>query len=194
MSESESSYVRPTIVNWRKRLSRQTQKVRATDRVIRVHAMVLNGSRRVRDDIHPRTIESFLIDRVSPTHPTMVVVSEPQGTGPTQGVKDAGESERQAGTAWKGPRERTYPTRKGTDFLLVFLGRENYGHPNPWRRLPMLVIEPPSGHELQWQDINWTTATASVRRLQGRIIRAARNAEHAKAKRLQKLLEQPWGV
>ena len=52
----------------------------------------------------------------------------------------------------------------------------------------MLVIEPTSGRELQWQDINWTAATASVRRLQGRIFRAARNAEHAKVKSLQKLL------
>ena len=134
VSESESSYVRPVIVNWRKRLSRQNQKVRGTDRVIRVCATVLNGSRRVRDGTHPRTIESFLIDRVSPTRPTMVVVSEPQGTGTAQGVKDAGGSERQAVTAWIGPRERRYPTRKGADFRLVFLGRENYGRPNPWGR------------------------------------------------------------
>jgi RNA-directed DNA polymerase len=52
----------------------------------------------------------------------------------------------------------------------------------------MLVIEPTSGRELKWQDINWTAATANVRRLQGRIFRAARNAEHAKVKSLQKLL------
>jgi len=52
----------------------------------------------------------------------------------------------------------------------------------------MLVIEPTSGRELQWQDINWTATEASVRRLQGRIFRAARDGEHAKVKNLQKLL------
>lgn len=52
----------------------------------------------------------------------------------------------------------------------------------------MLVIEPTPGRELQWQDINWTAATANVRRLQGRIYRAARGGEWAKVKSLQKLL------
>jgi RNA-directed DNA polymerase len=52
----------------------------------------------------------------------------------------------------------------------------------------MLVIEPSPGRELQWQSINWTAATGSVRRLQGRIFRAARGGEWAKAKSLQKLL------
>ncbi len=52
----------------------------------------------------------------------------------------------------------------------------------------MLVIEPTPGRQLTWQDSNWTAATATVRRLQGRIFRAARNGEHAKVKSLQKLL------
>ncbi len=52
----------------------------------------------------------------------------------------------------------------------------------------MLVIEPTPGRELTWQDINWTAVEASVRRLQGRILRAARNGEHKKVKNLQKLL------
>src|SRR5680860_1431402 len=52
----------------------------------------------------------------------------------------------------------------------------------------MLVIEPTTGRKLEWQDINWTAVTATVRRLQGRIFRAARNAEHARVKNLQKLL------
>jgi RNA-directed DNA polymerase len=52
----------------------------------------------------------------------------------------------------------------------------------------MHVIEPTPGRQLKWQDVNWTAATATVRRLQGRIFRAARNQEHAKVKNLQKLL------
>lgn len=52
----------------------------------------------------------------------------------------------------------------------------------------MLVIEPTPGRELKWQDINWTAVEASVRRLQGRILRAARNGERKKVKNLQKLL------
>ena len=39
----------------------------------------------------------------------------------------------------------------------------------------MLVIEPTNGRILtQWSQINWTTVEANVRRLQGRIYRAAR--------------------
>src|SRR5680860_113824 len=52
----------------------------------------------------------------------------------------------------------------------------------------MLVIEPTTGRKLEWQDINWTAVTATVRRLQGRIFRATRSGEHAKVKSLQKLL------
>ena len=52
----------------------------------------------------------------------------------------------------------------------------------------MLIIEPTSGRDLQWREINWTAAEGSVRRLQGRIFRAARDGEHAKVMNLQKLL------
>lgn len=38
----------------------------------------------------------------------------------------------------------------------------------------MLVIEPTNGRELtRWADINWSAVDANVRRLQGRIYRAA---------------------
>ncbi len=53
----------------------------------------------------------------------------------------------------------------------------------------MLVIEPTDERELRrWADINWTAVEANVRRLQGRIYRAAANGELAKVKNLQKLL------
>jgi RNA-directed DNA polymerase len=53
----------------------------------------------------------------------------------------------------------------------------------------MLVIEQTNGRELtKWADINWSAVEANVRRLQGRIYRAAANGEHAKVKNLQKLL------
>ena len=133
VSESESSYVRPVMLSWRKRLVRQNQNgVRGGSRDHGARDGI-HGPRRVIDGTHSRTLESFLIDRVSPMRPTLVVVSEPQGTGTAQGVEDAGGSERQAVTAWIGPRERTYPTRKGADFQLVFLGRENRARPHPGR-------------------------------------------------------------
>lgn len=46
------------------------------------------------------------------------------------------------------------------------------------------VGQPP----LQWDQINWTTVGAEVRRLQERIFRAASNNEHLKVKNLQKLM------
>lgn len=39
-----------------------------------------------------------------------------------------------------------------------------------------------------WADIDWATAEENVRRLQGRIFRAAAAGKHAKVKNLQKLL------
>jgi hypothetical protein len=78
-------------------------------------------SRRVIGADFPQAFEFFLINRVSPMRPTSVV-SEPQGTGMVQGVEDAGVSERRAVIAWIGPQMRNYPTRKGADFRLVFLG------------------------------------------------------------------------
>lgn len=130
VSESESSYVRPVRINRRKRLTRRNQN--GTRGGSRNHGVRdgIHSPRRVTDGAHPRTLESFLIDRVSPMRPTLVV-SEPRGTGTAQGVKDAGGSERQAVTAWIGPRERAYPTRKGADFRLVFLGRESRARPHP---------------------------------------------------------------
>jgi RNA-directed DNA polymerase len=51
----------------------------------------------------------------------------------------------------------------------------------------MLVIEPTSERELTpWSSINWTRVEANVRRLQGRIYRAATNQD--KVKNLQKLM------
>jgi RNA-directed DNA polymerase len=53
----------------------------------------------------------------------------------------------------------------------------------------MLVIEPTKGRRLtHWAQINWTRVETNVRRLQGRIYRAAVNHEHRKVKNLQKLL------
>jgi len=53
----------------------------------------------------------------------------------------------------------------------------------------MLVIEPTKGRYLtNWSDINWTGVERIVKRLQGRIFRAARRGDHAKVKNLQKLL------
>ena len=53
----------------------------------------------------------------------------------------------------------------------------------------MLVIEPTHGQELtHWSQINWSAVEATVRRLQGRIYRAAANGEVAKVKNLQQLL------
>src|SRR5688500_2833621 len=53
----------------------------------------------------------------------------------------------------------------------------------------MLVIEPTKGWELtHWSQINWSRVEATIRRLQGRIYRAAANGESAKVNNLQKLL------
>lgn len=53
----------------------------------------------------------------------------------------------------------------------------------------MLVIEPTHGQErTHWSQINWSTVEATVRRLQGRIYRAAADGQAAKVKNLQKLL------
>lgn len=134
MSESEPSYVRPVTENWRKRLNRQNQKVSGWDRVIDLRATILNNSRRVTDGIHPQALESSLINRVNPMHPTLAlsaVVSGPQGTGMVQGAKEIGKSECHAVTTWIGPQTRGYPTRKGADFRMVFLGHEISDRPNP---------------------------------------------------------------
>jgi len=53
----------------------------------------------------------------------------------------------------------------------------------------MLVIDPTNGlTPTCWADINWSGIEATVRRLQGRIYRAAANQQHRKVKDLQKLL------
>ena len=53
----------------------------------------------------------------------------------------------------------------------------------------MLVIEPTKGRGLtDWSEINWTAVERNVKRVQGRIFRAAKRGEHAKLKNLQKLL------
>ena len=52
----------------------------------------------------------------------------------------------------------------------------------------MLIIEQTKGQPLEWPNINWTATEGEVRRIQGRIFRAALNGEHKKVKNLQKLL------
>jgi RNA-directed DNA polymerase len=53
----------------------------------------------------------------------------------------------------------------------------------------MLVIEPTTGWGLtHWSQINWSRGEATIRRLQGRISRAAANGESATVTNLQKLL------
>jgi RNA-directed DNA polymerase len=53
----------------------------------------------------------------------------------------------------------------------------------------MLVIEPTKGWRLtHWSQINWSRVEATIRRLQGRIYRAAANGESAKVNNLQNLL------
>lgn len=53
----------------------------------------------------------------------------------------------------------------------------------------MPVIERNNGWELtHWSQVNWTGVEANVRRLQGRIYRAAADGNHAKVKNLQRLL------
>jgi RNA-directed DNA polymerase len=59
----------------------------------------------------------------------------------------------------------------------------------------MLVIEPTNGQKLtHWSQIRWTKVEANVRRIQGRIYRAAANQEHAKVKNLQKLMVRSVSV
>jgi RNA-directed DNA polymerase len=53
----------------------------------------------------------------------------------------------------------------------------------------MLVIERNNGRELtHWSQVNWTGVEANVRRLQGRIYRAAAAGNHAQVTNLQRLL------
>ena len=53
----------------------------------------------------------------------------------------------------------------------------------------MLVIEPTKGQFIErWSDINWTKVERTVKRLQGRIFRAARAGKLGKLKSLQRLL------
>ena len=59
----------------------------------------------------------------------------------------------------------------------------------------MLIIEQTNGRELtRWANINWSAVEANVRRLQGRIYRAAAKGEQAKVKNLQKLLVRSRSV
>ena len=109
VSESESSFVRPVKINWRKRLSRQHQNGKRVGLLGASTGSGIHDSRRVTDGTHPQVFESSQINRVSPMHPTSVV-SEPQGTGTVQGVKECGKSEGSAVTVEIGPRKRRYPT------------------------------------------------------------------------------------
>lgn len=108
VSESESLFVRPVKGKWRKRLLRHTKTVSRLDCVVALHTAILNKSCRVTDGTHPQAFESSQVNRVSPTHPTSVV-SEPQGTGTVQGVKECGKSEGRTVTVRIGPRKRRYP-------------------------------------------------------------------------------------
>ena len=80
VSESESSFVRPVKVNWRKRLSRQNQNGKRVGLLGASTSSGIQNSRRVTEGTHPQAFESSRINRISPMHPTLVV-SEPQGTG-----------------------------------------------------------------------------------------------------------------
>jgi hypothetical protein len=68
----------------------------------------IQKSHRATDDIHPQAFESSPVNRVSPTHPTSVV-SELQGTGTVQGVKELGKSESHTVMVRIGPHKRRYP-------------------------------------------------------------------------------------
>ena len=70
---------------------------------------------RVIESSLPTTHMSIPINWVSPTAPTLWVVSRPQGRGMGQGVEDAGESE---GRPVIGRIGRC-PSRKGADFRRV---------------------------------------------------------------------------
>jgi len=109
VSESEPSFVRPVKGNRRKRLSRLNQNGKWVGLVNILVTSSIHHSHRVTDGTHPQTLESSPINRVSLMHPTSVV-SEPQGTGTVQGVKERGKSERPAVMAGIGPRKRKYPT------------------------------------------------------------------------------------
>ena len=108
VSESEPSFVRPVKANWRKRLSRQNQNGKWVGLVGTATASGIHKSHRVTDGTHPQAFESSSVNRVNPTHPTSVV-SEPQGTGTVQGVKERGKSEGPTGTVGIGPQKRRYP-------------------------------------------------------------------------------------
>jgi len=108
VSESESSFVRPVKVNWRKRLSRQHQNGKRVGLPGASTGSGIHDSRRVTEGTHPQAFESSQVNRVSPTHPTSVV-SEPQGTGMVQGVKECGKSEGSAVMVEIGPLKRRYP-------------------------------------------------------------------------------------
>jgi hypothetical protein len=66
MSESKASYVRLVNRNWRKRLTRQNQKVHGQDRAVPLRTTILNNARRVTDDIPFRTFESSLDQQGKP--------------------------------------------------------------------------------------------------------------------------------
>ncbi len=65
-------------------------------------------------------VSPFFGNRVSPTRPAFAAVSEPQGTGMAEGVKDAGESERRPVIGRiRASATREYPARKGANFRRV---------------------------------------------------------------------------
>ena len=108
VSESKPSFVRPVKANWRKRLSRQNQNGKWVGLHGTVTGSGIQNSHRVTDGTHPQAFESSQVNRVSPMHPTSVV-SEPQGTGTVQGVKECGKSECHTVMVWIGPRKWRYP-------------------------------------------------------------------------------------
>lgn len=115
VSESESSFVRLVKSDWRKRLLRQNQNGKRVGLLGTATSSGIQKSCRATDGTHPQAFESSQVNRVSPMYPTSVV-SEPQGTGKVQGVKECGKSEGRTVTVRLGPRKRRYPARKGADF------------------------------------------------------------------------------
>ena len=108
VNESESSFVRLVKAQRVKETDTPCQKASRLDCMVILHTAILTNSCRVTDGTHPQAFESSQVNRVSPMHPTSVV-SEPQGTGTVQGVKECGKSEGRTVTVRIGPRKRRYP-------------------------------------------------------------------------------------
>jgi hypothetical protein len=107
-----------------KRLLRQNQKVNGQDRAVPLHTAVLNNSRRATDGIQPHALESSL-DQQDKPHALHVSGIRTARNGTVQGVKEVGKKRKPRCNGGDRAKQWRYPTRKGADFLLVFLGHEH---------------------------------------------------------------------